>query len=149
MNSRASARELVEAFLDGLRHLDTSLDRCVELFADDGVFEFPYMPSIGMPDRFEGKAAIRRVLELIRSRFSWFELSGIEIHESKDEDGLFVRYRSTCFVDGTDKVYRQDYVTQLVAEHGRIKLLRETMNIIATARALLPNGLADVPEPVA
>jgi hypothetical protein len=32
-------------------------------------------------------------------------------------------------------------------ENGKIKLLREYLNVIFTARVLLPNGLADVPEP--
>jgi ketosteroid isomerase-like protein len=42
-------------------------------------------------------------------------------------------------------VYAQDYVSHLVVENGKIKLLREYLNIISSARALLPNGLADVP----
>ena len=138
--------ELLNEFFDCLRNLDKSVDRCVELFAEDGVFELPYFPTIGMPPRFEGKVGIRKAFELIRSRFASFTLSKIRIHELKDQAGLFVEYHSDGFIDGTARVYAQDYASRLVFENGKIKLLREYLNIISTARMLLPNGLADVPK---
>jgi ketosteroid isomerase-like protein len=141
----STAHELLTEFFDCLRSLSTSVDRCANLFAEDGVFEFPYMPTIGIPARFQGHEAIRGVLELIRSHFPSFTLSNIGIHELKDGSGLFVEYHSESFIDGTDKVYAQDYVSHLVVENGKIKLLREYLNIISSARALLPKGLADVP----
>ena len=141
----STARERLAEFFDCLRTLNTSVDRCVALFADDGVFEFPYMPTIGIPAHFQGHEAIRGVLELIRSHFPSFTLSNIEIHDLKDGSGLFVEYHSESFIDGADKVYAQDYVSHLVVENGKIKLLREYLNIISSAGALLPNGLADVP----
>ena len=141
----STSRELITEFFDCLEHLDSSIDRCVNLFCDDGVFEFPYFPVLGMPSRFEGKIALLEVIELIRSHFSSFTLSNIEIHELKDADALFVRYHSDGFIDGTDRVYAQDYVSQLIAENGKIKVLREYLNVISTARMLFPNGLADVP----
>jgi uncharacterized protein len=116
------------------------------LFADDGVFEFPYLSTIGMPARFEGKAAVRDVLNLIRSHFASFTLSNIRIHELKDQHGLFVEYHSDGYLNGTERNYAQDYVSYLVEENDKIKLLREYMNVISTARILLPNGLADVPR---
>ncbi|MGF6774122.1 ketosteroid isomerase-like protein [Paraburkholderia sp. GAS199] len=143
----SSANELIHEFFDCLKHLDTSVDRCVDLFADDGVFEFPYFSTLGMPTRFEGKEALREVLNLIRSRFSSFTVSNVSIHELKDGHGLFTEYHTDGFIDGTERVYAQDYVTRLVEEGGKIKLLREYLNIISTARMMLPNGLADVPAP--
>ena len=139
----STARELLAEFFECLRNLDTSVDRCVALFAEDGVFEFPYMPTIGINARFQGHEAIRGVLELIRSHFPSFTLSNIDIHDLKNGSALFVEYHSEGFVEGTDKVYAQDYVSHL--ENGRIMLLREYLNIISSARALLPKGLADVP----
>lgn len=141
----STSRKLITEFFDCLRYLDSSIDRCVDLFADDGVFEFPYFPVLGMPSRFQGEVALREVFELIRSHFSSFTLSNIEIHEVKDADAVFVRYHSDGFIDGTERVYAQDYVSQLVAENGKIKVLREYLNVINTARMLFPNGLADVP----
>jgi ketosteroid isomerase-like protein len=140
-----TSRELIEQFFDCLRNLDSSVERCVALFADDGVFEFPYFTTLGMPSRFAGKVAVREVLEIIRAHFMSFTLSNIEIHAVKDADSVFVRYHSDTLLKGTERAYAQDYVSQLVAENGKIKLLREYMNVISTARILLPNGLADLP----
>lgn len=141
----SSSRELLNEFLDCLRDLDNSIDRCVDLFADDGVFEFPYFSVLGMPTHFQGKAELRQVLGMINARFSAFTVSDIDIHEVKTGDALFVRYHTEAFVDSSKRVYAQDYVSQLIVENGKIKLLREYLNVIKTARALLPNGLADVP----
>lgn len=143
----STAHELLTEFFDCLRTIDSSIDKCVDLFADDGVFEFPYLSSLGMPTRFEGKVAVRGVLELIRSHFSSFALSNINVHELKNDSGFFLEYHSDAFIDGTKRVYPQDYASLFVAENGKIKLLREYMNVVSSARALLPNGLADMPEP--
>jgi len=126
------------------RNLSTSVDRCVTLFADDGVFEFPYMPTIGIPARFQGHEAIRGVLDQIRSHFPSFTLSNIAIHDLKDGTGLFVECHSDAFMDGTEGI-RAGLFRHLIVENGKIKLLREYLNIISGARALLPKGLADVP----
>ena len=141
----SSSRELLNAFFDCLRDLDNSIEACLDLFADDGVFEFPYFSALGMPTRFQGKTELRQVLGMINARFSAFTVSDVEIHEVKTGDALFVRYHTDTFIDGTERVYSQDYVSQLIAENGKIKVLREYLNVIKTARALLPNGLADVP----
>ncbi len=115
----STGRELLAEFFDCLRDLDRSVDRCVALFADDGVFEFPYMPTIGMPSRFQGHEAIRGVLELIRSHFPASTLSNIAIHDLRDGPGLFVEYHSDGLINGSQKVYAQDYVSRLVVENGK------------------------------
>jgi ketosteroid isomerase-like protein len=145
MKPMSTSRTLLNAFFDCLRNLDGSIDKCVDLFADDGVFEFPYFSVLGMPTRFQGKAELRQVLEMINAHFSGFTLSNIEIHEVKEGDALFVRYHSDGFIDRGERNYAQDYVSHLIAENGKIKILREYLNVINTARMLFPNGLADVP----
>jgi ketosteroid isomerase-like protein len=142
----STPRELITEFFYCLENLSTSVERCAQLFAEDGVFELPYFPTIGIDPRFEGRDAVRGAFELIRSHFASFTLSNIEIHELKDEFGLFAEYHSDGLIDGTERVYSQDYASRLVVENGKIKLLREYLNIISTARMLLPNGLQDVPE---
>jgi hypothetical protein len=66
-----------------------------ELYADDIVMEFPYGPSLGMPDRFETKpnvvAYVQRILE---------GLSGVVIRElslssvAGDPTTVFVEYEA-------------------------------------------------------
>ncbi|MCL4069370.1 hypothetical protein M3484_22690 [Pseudomonas sp. GX19020] len=127
--------------------LDNSVERCIDLCSDEGVFGFPSFAVLGVPTRFQGKTEIRQVLGLINGHFARFTLSEIEIHEGRDADALFVRYYAAGFIDRSERVYAQDYVSQLVAENGKIKVLRENLNVINTAPMLFPNGLSDVPAP--
>ena len=68
----AGNRVLAEQVLDRL-----GTEAQFDLYADDIVMEFPYGPSLGMPDRFETKptvvAYVRRILK---------GLSGVVIRES-------------------------------------------------------------------
>src|SRR6202012_1857400 len=96
-----SSRELLNAFFDCLRDFENSIERCLGLFADDGVFEFPYFSVLGMPTRFQGKAELRQVLGMINARFKGFTVSDGEIHEVKDGDPLFVRYPTDAVIDGS------------------------------------------------
>jgi uncharacterized protein len=140
-----TARDIFQQFTDSINSLDTASERCLALFADDAVFEFPYAPALGLPARHEGKENIRALLELIRVRIPPFAVSDVVIHDLKNDSGLFVEYHSVGRIGGTGKVYAQDYATFFVVENGKIKLIREYFNAIASARAILPGGLADVP----
>ncbi|MEU8327761.1 hypothetical protein [Micromonospora sp. NPDC048839] len=40
---------------------------------------------------------------------------------------------------------RFDAINADVAENGKIKLLRESLDLVRAARAMLPNGVADIP----
>jgi hypothetical protein len=53
-----------------------------------------------MNSRFEGKEAVRGAFELIRSHFSSFTLSNIQIYELKEDACLFAEYHSDGFIDG-------------------------------------------------
>jgi ketosteroid isomerase-like protein len=143
----SSTREVLEQFFDCLRHLDQSIDRIVNLFAEDGVSEFPYLSTLGVQSRFTGPTEIRAVWDLIRSKFSEFTLSKIDIHQTIDPDMLIVEYHAEGTERETGKFYAQDYISRLTVKNGNITLLREYLDVIASARAILPNGLADVPAP--
>jgi uncharacterized protein len=39
------------------------------------------------------------------------------------------------------------FAARLVADDGKIKLLRESLNVVAAAQALLPDGVAGLPKP--
>ena len=82
-------------------------DEQFELYADDIVMEFPYGPSLGMPDRFETKpnvvAYVGRILE---------GLAGVVIREMSlssvagDPTTVFVEYEADCPTPGGN-TYRQ------------------------------------------
>ena len=53
-------------------------------------------------------------------------------------------YEVHCSAPSTKRQYHQLFFGRLVAEGGKIKLLREALNIISAAQTILPNGLVDV-----
>jgi uncharacterized protein len=141
----STAREVFQQFTDAILHLDTASERCLDLFADDAVFEFPYAPTLGLPAKHEGREQIRALLELIRVRIPPVAISNVVIHDMKRDSELFVEYHSDAKVGESGAPYAQDYASFVVVENGKIKVLREYFNAIASARAILPGGLADVP----
>ena len=96
-----------------------------ELYADDIVMEFPYGPSLGMPDRFETKptvvAYVRRILK---------GLSGVVIREMSlssvagDPTTVFVEYEADCPTPGGN-TYRQIYVNKMQFRDGKLVHMRE------------------------
>ena len=47
----------------------------------------------------------------------------------------------------TGRTVHHLFTGRLVAENGQIKLLRESLNPVAVAQALLPGGVKDLPDP--
>ena len=47
----------------------------------------------------------------------------------------------------TGRTVHHLFTGRLVAENGKIKLLRESLNPVAVAQALLPGGVKDLPDP--
>ena len=47
----------------------------------------------------------------------------------------------------TGRTVHHQFAGRLVAENGQIKLLRESLNPVAVAQALLPGGVKDLPDP--
>ena len=100
-------------------------DEQFELYADDIVMEFPYGPSLGMPDRFGTKpnvvAYVGRILE---------GLAGVVIREMSlssvagDPTTVFVEYEADCPTPGGN-TYRQIYINKMQFRDGKLLHMRE------------------------
>jgi len=116
----AGNRVLAEQVLDRL-----GTEAQFDLYADDIVMEFPYGPSLGMPDRFETKptvvAYVRRILK---------GLSGVVIREMSlssvagDPTTVFVEYEADCPTPGGN-TYRQIYINKMQFRDGKLLHMRE------------------------
>ncbi len=114
-----------------------------ELYADDIVMEFPYGPSLGMPERFETKpdvvAYVRHILE---------GLSGVVIREisltsvAGDPTTVFVEYEADCPTPGGN-TYRQIYVNKMQFRDGKLLHMRELWDPKKMIDA--GNGVFDAP----
>jgi uncharacterized protein len=60
---------------------------------------------------------------------------------------VFAEYMTHTTAKATGRTLHHLFAARLVAENGQIKLVRESLNVIAAAQALLPGGVKDLPDP--
>jgi len=134
-----TAKELMLNYLKNV----SDADKVSELFADDAVIELPYLASVGLPYRWEGKEVIRKFFQNLPDTFSGFHFINIQIHIDTPNQA-FGEYGVEAMVKATGKPYNQHYMGRLQAENGKIKLLREAMNMVPVIKGMFPNTLPEL-----
>ena len=119
------AAQLLESYLDTIQDPAAA----AALFADDGAIE---LPTIGKEAR--GAAEIEQFLNGLLSRVPDFRFKNIRVF-IKTPDQAFGEYEVEALVPSTGKTYVQRYAGRLVAEDGKIKLLREALDTLAAKEA--------------
>jgi hypothetical protein len=123
-------------------------DKVAALFADDGVVELPFLHSLGMPARHQGRTAIRDFYNQVGGLYANFAFKPEDTKILIETPGqVFAEYITHAKVAGTGRSIHHLFAGRLVAEGGQIKLLRESMNVVAAVQALSPKGAAGLPPP--
>jgi len=121
--------------------------KCAALFAEDGVLELPFLHSLGIPTRHQGREAIANFYDFVGGvlypGFGFDPENVTVLIDTKDQ--VFAEYLTTARAAATGRVIHHLFAGRLVAENGEIKLLRESLNTVAAAQVLNPNGVADLP----
>jgi hypothetical protein len=87
-----------------------------------GVVELPYLLDLGMHWQYKGRTEVASLYALLLQLApEW-------------------AFRDTAVLIDTP----EPFFAYIHVENGEIKLLREALNIVATARAFFPNGLAEI-----
>jgi len=138
-----SAKELLEEFTASSFR---DPRKAAEMFIEDGAFEMPYLESFGIPGRYEGREAIEGFFSFVRELYPSMDLESIKIMIDTPEQA-FAEYEFTAQSRKTGRTIHQLFFGRLVAENGKIKLLREAVNLVEVALGAFPNGLADYKVP--
>lgn len=109
------------------------------LFAEDGILELPYLESLGPTTGAQGPVAIEKFITGLLDKVPDFRFKDIRILIDTP-DQVFGEYSVEALVPSTGKVYKQMYAGRLVAENGKIKLLRESLDTVAAQKAFSPAG---------
>jgi hypothetical protein len=104
------------------------------LFADDGILELPYLASLGPTTGAQGPVAIEKFITGLLTKVPDFEFKDVQILIDTPLQA-FGEYSVEALVPSTGNVYKQMYAGRLVAENGKIKLLRESLDTIAAQKA--------------
>jgi uncharacterized protein len=138
-----NAKELLEEFT-AASFRDPK--KAAEMFTEDGAFEMPYLESFGFPGRYEGREAIEGFFRFVRELYPDMDLKNIKVMIDTPEQA-FAEYEFTAQSSKTGRTIHELFFGRLVAENGKIKLLRESINLVELALGVFPNGLADYKVP--
>jgi hypothetical protein len=133
-----NAKELMLAYIAG------NAEQSGALFGDKGTLELPYMASIGIPPVSTGAAEVGKFLGFLHNTlYPGFKFENVKIH-LETPDQVFAEYfiNNKSGITGVD--VKQQFFGHLEAADGKIKRLREAIDVVVAAQAIYPNGLADV-----
>jgi len=123
-------------------------ERAASLFAEDGVFELPFLRSLGIEPRYAGRDEIAGLVRQLLTLYPNFAFAPDDIRILiETPEKTFAEYVAHARAAATGRTVHHLFTGYLVAEAGEIKLLRETFNPLAMAQAQLPNGAADIGPP--
>jgi ketosteroid isomerase-like protein len=138
------AKTLLFEFLAAVTHSQDA----AALFAEDGALELPFLHSVGIPWRHRGRQAIRELQVSLAGLYEDFGFPPEDTHVLIDTpEQVFAEYMAHTTAKATGRTVHHLFAARLVAENGQIKLLRESLNPVAAAQALLPGGVKDLPDP--
>ena len=138
------AKTLLLEFLSAVTH---GQDAAAQ-FAEDGALELPFLHSLGIPWRHRGRRAIRELQDQLAGLYVniGFPLEDTLVLIDTPEQ-VFAEYMAHTTARATGRTLHHMFAARLVAENGLIKLVRESLNVVAAAQALLPGGVKDLPDP--
>src|ERR1700726_5112004 len=117
-------------------------------FAEDGAVELPFLHSLGIPWRHRGRRAISELQASLAGLYLDFAFKPEDTHALIDTpEQVFAEYMAHPTARATGRTLHHLFAARLVAENGLIKLVRESLNVVAAAQALLPGGVKDLPDP--
>jgi hypothetical protein len=122
-----TAKELMQDYHTSVQNPDA----VAALFATDGAIELPYLASLGTDWRWQGPENIKNMIAGLLKMAPEFRFINIKYYIETPSQ-VFAEYEVDCIWNG--KPYKQMYMGRLVAENGKIKLIREAMNLYSVLK---------------
>jgi hypothetical protein len=138
------AKTLLLEFLAAVTHGQDA----AALFAKDGALELPFLHSLGIPWRHRGRQAIRELQDQLAELYvdiGFLPEDTLVLIDTPEQ--VFAEYMAHTTTRATGRTLHHMFAARLVAENGLIKLVRESLNVVAAAQALLPGGVKDLLDP--
>ena len=112
--------------------LKFDMDAQADLYAEDGVLEWPFAPE-DMPRRVAGREAIRRVLVPLGERaraagHRLLEYQSLVVHDTSDPEVIIAEFDVRGEIVPSGRPYQLSYVQVLRVRDGRIVTFRDYWN---------------------
>ena len=114
--------------------LNPGAETFVEMFAEDGVMEFPYaLPS---PRRLEGREALAAHLAYLARLVELLSVSDVVKHETTDPEVFIVEFASSGRAVATGEPFEQRYISVIRVRDGHIVHYKDYWNPLAILRKM-------------
>jgi ketosteroid isomerase-like protein len=126
-----------EVFMKVLELQFSDVSELADLFAEEGVMEFPFTPN-GTPNRIEGRQAIRTFVTeygFSSTRLRLDAHNDLVIRETTDPEIIIVECTTEVTWVSTAKNYLLPCIQVIQVKNGQILLYRDYVNPISAARA--------------
>jgi ketosteroid isomerase-like protein len=96
-----------------------------DYYADDVVIEFPYGPSLGMPDRFESKPVVVAYVRQLNEQLPGLKMDNPRFYSVADDPNtVFIEYTADIPTPGGN-TYSQIYINKMRFRDGKMVSMRE------------------------
>lgn len=126
-------QELIKAGLNGL--LCGQIDPWIEMFAEEGVMEFPYALD-GYPQEVVGRAAIAEYMDGYPDRLELNSIEGPIFHFSTDPAVVIVEFSCRGKATQTGLPYNQRYIGVVTARGGKVVKYKDYWNPLVAMQAM-------------
>lgn len=135
-----TALEIFTRYTEAMGRND--VDAAVACYTEDGTLDFPFWPLLGLKGGYTGHEDLHAYLTKLQNLVPGFHFIDFQTHIDTP-DAFF----GECRVDlptSTGRRFNFKYGMLVLAENGKIKLLREFIDQIPAAAALLPDGVNEI-----
>jgi ketosteroid isomerase-like protein len=129
---RAAIPQIVQRYL--FLFSQQRWEEWIELWADDGVLEFPFAPA-GRRGRYVGKTDILAYMKPLAGRMAGIELDYFRVHPMLDPATSCLEMGVKGRIQGTGAPYHQKYISIVATKGGKVALYREYWNPIVSMDA--------------
>ncbi|BDM74498.1 hypothetical protein HEK616_79850 (plasmid) [Streptomyces nigrescens] len=117
-----------DLYRHGLRLLlDKNTTGWVDLWAEDGVMEFPFAPQ-GWPTRLEGAEAIAAYMRRYPDHIDLHDFPDLRIHQTIDPETIVVEMRGVGRLVETGAPFDMTYIAVVTVQEGHFTSYRDYWN---------------------
>ncbi|WP_025848136.1 nuclear transport factor 2 family protein [Paenibacillus ehimensis] len=130
----ATAQAMMETFMKSM--VEKDMDRWIELFDDNVVFEFPYAPD-GYTRKLEGKSALYQYVKELPGIIEIDLFTAPAIHQTLDPNVFIAEFGVKAGrAVKTGKPYLQTYISVIETKDGKIMHYKDYWNPLTVLTAL-------------
>jgi ketosteroid isomerase-like protein len=139
-NAKSILMQVLEAIPNGYK--------ASQFFAKDGILELPFLHSLNIAPRYQGRQAIADFYELVKDIYPDFKFKPEDttiLIETPDK--VLAEYLTNATARKTGRRIHHLFSGYIVVQNGQIVLLREMLNVVAGAQAIFPDGVYELGKP--